>query len=204
MSIFVNIILNYFINFGYGGIVFLMAVESSFVPFPSEVVIPPAAYLASQGEMNIFLVVLSGIGGSLLGATLNYFLAFYLGRIVVYKLAETKIAKMMLINQKKIKISEEYFLRYGNISTFIGRLLPVIRQLISLPAGFSKMKFGNFIFLTFLGSGIWVSILAALGYFFGANKELFQIYHKEAVIFFVSIFFLIITYFVAKRIKNIS
>ncbi|MFH1460873.1 MAG: DedA family protein [Patescibacteria group bacterium] len=164
---------------GYWGIMFLMAVESSFIPFPSEIVIPPAAYLAHQGKMNIYLVVLVGIIGSLLGALVNYFLAYTLGRKIIYSLTQTKLAKVLLINQAKIEKAEKYFLNYGNLSTFVSRLIPAIRQLISLPAGFSRMNLGSFLFYTFLGSGIWVSILAALGYYFGANQELFNGYYQQ-------------------------
>lgn len=175
----INLLLAVSANLGYPGIILLMAIESSFIPFPSEVVVPPAAYLAAQGEMNIFLVVLCGIIGSLIGAIFNYFLAMWLGRKVVYSLSRTRIARMLLINETKIKNSEDYFLKFGNISTFLGRLVPAVRQLISIPAGFSKMPFKNFIFFTFLGSGLWTLILAVLGYTLGANQELLNQYYKE-------------------------
>jgi membrane protein DedA with SNARE-associated domain len=164
---------------GYAGIVFLMAVESSFIPFPSEVVIPPAAYLASQGEMNVWLIILSGLAGSLIGATLNYFIAFFLGRAIIYKLADHKFSNIFLINSKKVQKVEDYFLKYGRMSTLIGRLVPVVRQLISLPAGFARMNFGSFIFFTAIGSLIWTSTLAALGYYFGANRELLASFYHE-------------------------
>ncbi|MFH1744560.1 MAG: DedA family protein [bacterium] len=161
---------------GYTGIVFLMAVESSFVPYPSEIVIPPAAYLASIGKMNFWLVVLCGIAGSLIGASINYFLARTLGRTIVYYSASHKMAKWFLINEQKIRKSEEYFLERGSISTFIGRLIPGVRQLISIPAGFARMDFKQFIFYTFLGSGVWVFILALLGYTLGSNQEILNNY----------------------------
>ncbi len=175
----IETILQIFSDMGYGGILFLMTIESSFIPFPSEIIIPPAAYLASQGEMNVYLVVFFGILGSLLGAIINYYLAMWLGRATVYSLTERKLAKFVLINSAKVKKAEDFFLRHGSISTFFGRLIPVIRQLISLPAGFSKMDLKKFIFFTSLGSGIWVVILALLGYFFGVNQELILEYSKQ-------------------------
>lgn len=176
---FINYFLDIFSQMGYIGIILLMAVESSFIPFPSEVVIPPAGYLASQGEMNIWLVIISGVIGSLIGAIFNYFFAMFLGRALIYKLSDHKIAKMMMIDSGKVKKAEDYFLKYGNISTLIGRLITVVRQLISLPAGFVKMNFFSFLFYTFIGSAIWTAILATLGYFFGANKDrLMTLYHE--------------------------
>ncbi|MDA3840332.1 MAG: DedA family protein [Patescibacteria group bacterium] len=179
MDIIFSTILNFFSDFGYWGVFFLMTIESSFIPFPSEIVIPPAAYLASQGQYNVYLVVLFGILGTLLGALINYFLALKLGRTIIYSLLETRIAKYLFLDQDKIKKSEDYFLKYGNISTFVGRLVPAVRQLISIPAGFSKMNLKSFIFYTSLGSGIWISILAILGYQLGANKELLSQYYSQ-------------------------
>jgi membrane protein DedA with SNARE-associated domain len=176
---FINALLYISSKLGYAGIVFLMAVESSFVPFPSEVVIPPAAYLAQQGEMNIFLVIAAGIFGSLIGAAINYFLALTLGRKIIHSLARRPIARLFLINEEKVIKSEKYFLQYGRSSTFFGRLIPVIRQLISIPAGFSKMNFLVFMFYTGLGSGIWIIILAILGYWFGANQEVLHQYYSQ-------------------------
>jgi len=185
MTEVINLILNFSQSIGYVGIIILMTIESSFIPFPSEIVIPPAAYLASLGEMKISLVIISGIIGSLLGAIVNYFLALTLGRKIIYCLANTKVARMLLITENKIKKSEDYFIKYGNLSTFIGRLIPAVRQLISIPAGFSKMHFGKFIFYTFLGSSTWTIILAILGYSFGANQELFEKYYREISLFFI-------------------
>ncbi len=130
--------LNLILEIGYLGITLLITIESSFIPFPSEIVIPPAAYLAQQGEMNIFLVILAGIIGSLLGALINYFLAYTLGRKVVYSLVNLKIFRFLLINKEKVVKAEEYFLKYGNFSTFMGRFIPAVRQLISIPAGFLR------------------------------------------------------------------
>jgi len=201
----VNLLLDFFQSLGYSGILFLMTIESSFIPFPSEVVIPPAAYLASQGEMNIFLVVIFGILGSLLGAIINYFLAMWLGRPLIYVLTENKFSRLILINSKKVKKAEDFFLRYGGFSTFFGRLIPVVRQLISLPAGFSKMNFGKFVFYTTLGSGTWVIILALLGYFFGANQELIVKYYREiSISLALAMLFVVAAIFFKKRGKNKS
>ncbi|MDA1060620.1 MAG: DedA family protein [bacterium] len=156
-----------------------MTIESSFVPFPSELIIPPAAYLASQGKMDVYLVILFGTLGSLLGALINYYLAMSLGRPVVYSLVKRKWAKYLLLNEKKVEKSEKYFLKYGGLSTFLGRLIPAVRQVISLPAGFTRMKLKPFLFYTTLGAGIWVCVLAALGYFFGANEELIRQYSHQ-------------------------
>ena len=141
----INNLLDIFLGIGYPGIVLLMTVESSFIPFPSEVVIPPAAYLAQQGQLNIVYVILAGIAGSLLGAAINYLLALTLGRRIIYALADTKFARILLINGKKIEKAEKYFLKYGTASTFLGRLVPAVRQLISIPAGFSRMNLRNFL-----------------------------------------------------------
>jgi len=199
---FINILLDLSQKMGYGGIVFLMSIESSFIPFPSEIVIPPAAYLASLGEMNIFLVILSGIIGSLIGATINYFLAFYLGRKIVYSLVEKKIFRFIFLDEKKVLKSEEYFLKHGNFSTFFGRFIPAVRQLISIPAGFSKMNFKYFLLFTFLGSVIWVIVLAFLGYFFGSNKDLLLKYYNEISLFFILLVLIAITISIFKRKKK--
>lgn len=175
----VNFLLDFTSSFGYFGVFLLMTVESSFVPFPSEVVIPPAAYLASKGEMNLILVVLFGILGSLVGAIINYAIARSLGRLLVYELVDHKFAKYFLLSRSKVEKAEKYFLDYGGLSTFLGRLLPGIRQLISLPAGFVRMGFLKFIGFTALGSGLWVLILALLGYYFGEKQEVFELYYKE-------------------------
>ena len=201
-SIFEAIIswgLNLISEIGYLGITLLMTVESSFIPFPSEIVIPPAAYLAQQGEMNIFLVILSGILGSLLGALINYFLAYTLGRKIIYSLADWKVLKLLLINKEKVIKAEDYFLKHGNFSTLIGRFIPAVRQLISIPAGFSKMNLKNFILYTFIGSGIWVIALAVLGYVFGSNQELIVKYYGRISIFFIILSIILITSVIIRR-----
>lgn len=178
-------------DMGYIGVVFLMAIESSFVPLPSEVIIPPAAYLAALGQMNIYLIIICGVIGSLIGACFNYFLALTLGRKIIYALANKKIAKLFFINEEKIKKVEDYFNENSSSSTFLGRLIPGVRHLISIPAGFSQMNFRKFIFYTTLGSFIWVTVLAVLGYFFGANQSVSEKYYKQfsILLIFVGLLF---------------
>ncbi len=153
-------------HLNYWVITLLMAIESSFIPFPSEVVVPPAAYLAAEkGELNIFLVILFATVGALIGALINYALAYYLGRPIVYKFANSRFGHMCLIDQQKVEVAEAYFDRHGAMGTFIGRLVPAVRQLISIPAGLAKMNLGKFLFYTTLGAGLWNAILAAIGYY---------------------------------------
>jgi len=152
--------------------------------------------------MNIYLVVLFGVIGSLIGAIINYSLAFYLGRILIYKIADHKTSRFFLINSAKIKKSEDFFLHYGNISTLIGRLVPVVRQLISLPAGFAQMNFKSFCFYTTLGSAVWITVLAILGYAFGSNQELLVRYYKEISWFFVILAVLIVAIVTARGRNN--
>lgn len=155
----------YMANLNYFTIALLMVIESSFIPFPSEVVIPFAAYKAAQGELNVFGVVLAGTSGALIGAYVNYYLALYLGRPMVYKFADSAIGKMLLLSKEKVVHSENYFIKHGKTSTFIGRLVPAVRQLISIPAGLSRMNLRDFTFYTVLGAGIWNIVLAVIGYY---------------------------------------
>lgn len=153
-------------HLNYWTITILMAIESSFIPFPSEVVVPPAAYKAAvSGEMNVFLVVLFATVGANIGALINYYLAKWLGRPIVYKFANSRIGHMCLIDEAKVQKAEQYFEKHGAVSTFIGRLIPAVRQLISIPAGLSQMKLSTFLIYTTLGAGIWNIILAAIGYY---------------------------------------
>ena len=143
-----------------------MTIESSFIPFPSEVIVPPAAWKAmTDDSMNIFLVVLFATIGADLGALINYYLARWLGRPIVYKFANSRLGHMCLIDEEKVHHAEEYFRKHGAASTFFGRLIPAVRQLISIPAGLAGMKLGPFLLYTTLGGGIWNAILALLGYF---------------------------------------
>lgn len=153
-------------HLNYWVIVFLMAIESSFIPFPSEVVVPPAAYLArATGELNLALVVLCATLGAVIGALFNYALAYYLGRPIVYKFANSRLGHICLIDEEKVKAAEAYFDRHGAVGTFVGRLVPAVRQLISIPAGLARMKLGKFVFYTALGAGVWNCILAGIGYY---------------------------------------
>lgn len=150
---------------GYPGIVGLMFLESSFFPFPSEVVVPPAGFLAARGQMNLLLVVGSGILGSLFGALFNYWISIRYGRPFFLR-----YGRYFLVSEKSIDRAERFFADHGHISTFVGRLLPVIRQYISFPAGLARMNIPLFLFYTGLGSGIWVLVLALAGYWLGANE----------------------------------
>lgn len=153
-------------HLNYATITLLMTIESSFIPFPSEVVVPPAAYMAAvNGEMNILLVVLFATLGADFGALINYFLAKWLGRPIVYKFANSRVGHMCLIDEAKVKYAEEYFDKRGALSTFVGRLIPAVRQLISIPAGLARMKMSTFLLYTTLGAGIWNTVLAAIGWY---------------------------------------
>jgi membrane protein DedA with SNARE-associated domain len=165
MEIFHTLLDWYMANLNYLTIALLMLIESTFLPLPSEVVIPFAAYKAAQGDLNIFGVVFFGTVGALTGSLINYTLAFYLGRPIVYKFAESKVGKIFLLSKEKVEHAENYFIRNGKTSTFIGRLVPGIRHLISIPAGLAKMDLRSFMLFTFLGAGIWNIILAIIGYY---------------------------------------
>ena len=162
---------------GYPGIFLLMAMESSVIPVPSELVMPPAGYLAFQGHMNIGAVILCGTLGSLVGAYANYFVSHYLGRPLILR-----YGKYVLIPSEKFERVERFFLRHGEISTFIGRLLPVVRHLISIPAGLSGMNHLRFSLYTLLGAGIWCSILTGIGYIIGENQKMIMQYSHQALI----------------------
>ncbi|MBQ2787248.1 MAG: DedA family protein [Bacteroidaceae bacterium] len=153
-------------HLNYWTITILMTIESSFIPFPSEVVVPPAAYKAAvTGEMNVVLVVLFATLGANFGALINYYLAKWLGRPIVYKFANSRFGHICLIDEAKVQRAEEYFDKHGALSTFIGRLIPAVRQLISIPAGLARMSIGKFMIYTTLGAGIWNVVLATIGYY---------------------------------------
>lgn len=153
-------------NLNYWVVTLFMAIESSFIPFPSEVVVPPAAWKAmADDSMNIFLVVFFATVGADIGALINYYLARWLGRPIVYKFANSRLGHMCLIDEEKVRNAEEYFRKHGAASTFFGRLVPAVRQLISIPAGLSGMKLGPFLLYTTLGAASWNIVLALLGYF---------------------------------------
>lgn len=165
-------------SLGYPGIFFLMFLESSFFPFPSEVVMVPAGYLAYQGEMNLIIVVICGISGSLAGALFNYYLAVRMGRPLLLR-----YGKYIMFNESSLQKMEHFFARHGHVSTFTGRLIPGVRQYISLPAGLARMNVPLFCFYTSLGAGIWVLILAVLGYYIGGNEALVKTYLREIVLY---------------------
>ncbi len=164
-------------DWGYLGIFCLMAVESSFIPFPSEIILIPAGYLASTGDMSLSLIMASALGGSLVGAFINYYLALTLGRKIL-----KKYGKYFFIKESALEKMDSYFKKHGHISTFIGRLIPGIRQLISIPAGLARMNLVVFSTYTALGAGIWALILTMLGYFIGENQELLDTYLKQITI----------------------
>lgn len=156
-----------------------MIIESSFIPFPSELVIPPAAYLAvTQHDMNLFGVIAVGTAGALVGALFNYYMALWLGRPIIYKFADSRIGRACLITPEKVDKAEKYFDDHGAFSTFVGRLIPVIRQLISIPAGLARMSISKFILYTTLGALLWNIILGALGYFLGKTVS-FEVLEEQ-------------------------
>lgn len=161
-------------NLDYWWVFVFMAVESSFIPFPSEVVVPPAAFLAlmEDNPMNIFVVVIVATLGADLGALVNYYLARWLGRPIVYRFADSRIGHMCLIDRAKVEHAETYFRDHGSASTFFGRLVPAVRQLISIPAGLAGMNLGKFLLFTTLGAGVWNSVLALLGYLIHTQTNL--------------------------------
>lgn len=210
LSLLKRIELWYEKNMNYGSITVLMAIESSFIPFPSEIIIPPAAYIASKpgSKLNIILIVIFGTLGALIGAYVNYFLALWLGRPLMYKLADSKVGKMLLLSSAKIQKAENYFNEHGNISTFIGRLIPAIRQLISLPAGLARMNLLSFTLFTALGATTWNIILALLGYIAHGQADLIEKYNKEfsyiilAIVGLIALFY--IFKYVRKRLKSVK
>lgn len=163
----------------YGTVTLLMIIEGSFIPMPSELVIPPAAWKAAEGDMNVFLVVFFGTLGAVIGSLINYVLAYFLGRKIVYAFAQTRFAHLCLITPEKIEHAEKYFVAHGRSSTFIGRLIPGVRQLISIPAGLAKMPLRPFLLYTFLGAFMWNIVLASLGYFLYTQQDLLNLYLKE-------------------------
>ena len=202
-------------HMNYGSITALMTVESSFIPFPSEVVIPPAAYVAADPEsavyvsdsyfVNVALIVLFGTIGAMIGAIINYLLSMWLGRAIIYAFADSKFGHMCLLSREKVEKAETYFNEHGKVSTFVGRFIPGIRQLISIPAGLSKMHFGWFLFYTFLGAGIWNTILAVLGYVAHGQADLINEYSHELSVAILALLGAVILYYlirwIIKRVK---
>lgn len=201
-----NILYSLLDNLNYGTILLLMLIESTFIPFPSEVVVPPAAYNAAAGELNVFLVVLFATIGADLGAAINYGLAYYLGRPFIYRFANSRWGKLCLLNQQKIEKSEKFFTDHGVTATFVGRVLPAIRQLISIPAGLAKMNFAKFILYTTIGAGVWNGILATMGWYLHSFVPKNQLddkiteYSEYIKIFIISAVLLVCAYFIIRTI----
>ncbi len=184
-------------DWGYLGIFLLMAIESSFIPFPSEIVLIPAGYLASKGDMSIGAIMGSALGGSLIGAFINYYLALSLGRKML-----KRYGKYFFIKESALEKMEEFFNKHGHISTFTGRLIPGIRQLISIPAGLAKMNLVQFSLYTTLGAGMWAFVLTMLGYFIGENQQLIDIYLKQITMGVLLVIALFISWYIYKQKKE--
>ena len=199
-------------HLNYWTVTLFMAIESSFIPFPSEAVVPPAAWKAAvTGEMSIVLVVLFATLGALIGAFINYYLAVWLGRPIVYKFANSRLGHMCLIDETKVQNAEKYFDKHGAVSTFIGRLVPAVRQLISIPAGLARMGLGRFVLYTSLGAGVWNAILAALGYYMAsipgmqseeAVMKKVKEYSSEIGVVLIVLAVAIVTYLIYKGCKK--
>ena len=192
-------------NMNYGTITALMTVESSFIPFPSEVVVPPAAAVSVMpgSELNIFLIVAFATLGAILGALVNYGLSVWLGRPIIYGFADSKLGHLCLLSGEKIQKAEDYFNEHGKVSTFVCRLIPGIRQLISIPAGLARMPLGSFIGFTALGAGIWNCVLATLGYIIGDNIELVTKYSHEIGYGLLAVLVIVLAVMIIrKRIKK--
>ena len=192
----VDFIVNTVDSLGYAGIFIMMFLESSFFPFPSEVAMIPAGLLAAQGKMNLVLAIMIGILGSLAGALFNYFLAVKFGRGFLIK-----YGKYFFIKEETITKTEKFFNDHGAISTFSGRLVPAVRQYISFPAGLARMDLKKFSLYTTLGAGTWVTILALIGYFVGANEELAKEYTKEITIGVLASLAILIFWYVRRQKK---
>lgn len=196
-------------NMGLGSVTLLMTIESSFIPFPSEVIIPPAVYVAEEENsslnitdsyfLNVLIIILFGTLGALLGAIINYFLSMWLGRPIIYAFADSKLGHILLLNSDKIKKAEDYFNEHGRISTFVGRLIPAIRQLISIPAGLARMPFGIFIGYTALGAFVWNCVLALIGYIAHGQKDLIDEYSHELSIVILALFGLVILWWLLRK-----
>ncbi|HEY9189454.1 MAG TPA: DedA family protein [Sulfurovum sp.] len=187
-------IVNYIGELGYWGIFLLMFLESTFFPFPSEIVMIPAGYLAFKGEMNLYMVVLAGIFGSVAGALFNYYLAIHFGRKFILR-----YGRYFFIREETLDKLEDFFTKHGELSTFNGRLIPGIRQLISLPAGLARMNLVKFTFYSAFGAGIWVVVLVALGYLLGSNEALISEYLQTATLIALLCVVLITLFYVVRH-----
>lgn len=197
-------------HLNYWVITLLMAIESSFIPFPSEVVVPPAAYLSAMegSDLNVLLVTLCATIGALIGASINYAIAYFLGRPIVYRFANSRVGHMCLIDQQKVEIAEKYFDEHGAVGTIVGRLVPAVRQLISLPAGLARMNFSKFILYTAIGAGVWNTILAAIGYYLASIVPYEQLdatvaeYSTYLKVAMICLGFFVVSYLVYKGYKK--
>jgi membrane protein DedA with SNARE-associated domain len=199
MELFNSLLDWYMTNLNYFTVGLLMMIESTFLPLPSELVMPFAAYKAAQGELNVFMVTLAGTIGALTGSLINYTLGYYLGRPLVYKFASSKLGRLFLLSEEKVIKAENYFIRNGKSSTFIGRLVPGVRHLISIPAGLAKMNLRDFMLYTFVGAGIWNIILVLIGYFIYDVKDKIFPYLDDILYVLGAIF---IIYLIIKTRKN--
>ena len=203
-----NLISTLLSNLNYPTIFLLMLLESTVVPVPSELVVAPAAYHAAGGHLNVLLVILFATIGADVGASINYFVALYVGRPIIYRFANSRWGKMCLLNQEKIEKSERYFDNHGVVATLTGRLIPGIRHLISLPAGLARMNYWKFLLYTTIGAGCWHAILAAMGWYLHAVvpeeqlEETIQQYNHYIVGAILAIVMLAIGYFLIKRMFN--
>ena len=200
-------------HLNYGTVTLLMTIESSFIPFPSEVIVPPAAYQACNSEnealyvtsskfVNVLLIILFATLGALIGALINYVLALWLGRPIIYWFADSKVGHMLLLDSAKVQKAEDYFREHGNVSTLVGRFIPAIRQLISIPAGLAKMHIGKFILFTSIGAACWNTVLAILGYVAHGQKDLIDKYNHELTIALLALFGIGIVYVIIKWIVS--
>ena len=203
-----NLITTLLNNLNYPTIFFLMLLESTVVPVPSEFVVTPAAYHAAGGSLNVFLIILFATIGADVGASINYFVALYVGRPVIYRFADSRLGRLCLLNQEKIEKSERYFDEHGVAATLTGRFVPVIRHLISIPAGLARMNYWKFLLFTTIGAGGWHAILAALGWYMHAIVPESQLNDKIAEyaeyikIAIVGLLLLAVIYFVIKKTLN--
>jgi len=210
MSLVETITAWYSAHMNYASITALMTVESSFIPFPSEVVIPPAVYVAGDPAsslcatgtypVDVLLIVLFGTLGAMIGAIINYALSVWLGRPIIYKFADSRLGHLCLLSSEKVQKAEEYFRERGNISTFVGRFIPGIRQLISIPAGLSRMHFGAFLWWTFLGAFVWNCVLALLGYIAHGQMDLINEYSHELSVAILILLGAVVLYFIIKKV----
>ena len=191
-------------NTNYFSITALMAAESSILPVPSEMVIPPAVFVALEpdSKLSIFLIILFGTLGALIGASFNYLMSMWLGRFVVYKFADSKLGKLFLLSSEKVKKSEKFFNDHGKTSTFVGRFIPVIRHLISIPAGLAKMNYLSFILFTALGAGLWNCCLALLGYLAHGQQDIINKYSHELSYVFIGLGAILILWLIWKTAKK--